>query len=47
MRWKYRNNQNEKINVDESGMTQFDPLFKWEVGYMRRTCPKNSKQNIM
>ena len=26
MRWKFRNNQEEKINVDESGMTQFDPL---------------------
>ena len=31
MRWKYRNNQEEKISVDESGMTQFDPLLKWEV----------------
>ena len=31
MRWKYRNNKEDKINVDESGMTQFDPLLKWEV----------------
>ena len=31
MRWKYRNNQEDKISVDESGMTQFDPLLKWEV----------------
>ena len=23
-------NQEEKINVDESGMTQFDPLLSWE-----------------
>ena len=30
MRWKFRNNQEEKINVDESGMTQFDPLLSWE-----------------
>ena len=28
MRWKYRNNKDEKISVDESGMTQFDPLLK-------------------
>ena len=31
MRWKYRNNKEDKISVDESGMTQFDPLLKWEV----------------
>ena len=31
MRWKYRNNKDDKISVDESGMTQFDPLLKWEV----------------
>ena len=30
MRWKFRNNQEEKISVDESGMTQFDPLLSWE-----------------
>ena len=30
MRWKFRNNQEEKINVDESGMTQFNPMLKWE-----------------
>lgn len=33
MRWKYRNNKEDKINVDESGMTQFDPLLKWEVSW--------------
>ena len=31
MRWKFRNNEKETINVDESGMTQFDPLLSWEV----------------
>ena len=30
MRWKFRNNKEEKISVDESGMTQFDPLLSWE-----------------
>lgn len=30
MRWKFRNNMEEKISVDESGMTQFDPLLSWE-----------------
>ena len=34
MRWKYRNNKEDKISVDESGMTQFDPLLKWEVTIM-------------
>ena len=34
MRWKYRNNKEEKISVDESGMTQFDPLLKWEVAIL-------------
>ena len=35
MRWKYRNNKEDRINVDESGMTQFDPLLKWEVGKLK------------
>merc|ERR1740128_503030 len=30
MRWKYRNNQEEKINIDETHMTQFDPLHTWK-----------------
>ena len=30
MRWKFRNNKEEKISLDESGMTQFDPLLSWE-----------------
>ena len=33
MRWKFRNNEKETINVDESGMTQFDPLLSWEVNF--------------
>jgi len=30
MRWKFRNNKQEKIRIDESQMTQFDPLLHWE-----------------
>ena len=31
MRWKYRNNMKEKICVDESRMTQFDPLLRQQT----------------
>ena len=30
LRWKYRNNQKEKINIDEARKTIYDPLHVWE-----------------
>ena len=30
LRWKYRNNQKEKINIDEASKTIYDPLHVWE-----------------
>ena len=30
LRWKYRNNKKEKINIDERAKTRYDPLHVWE-----------------
>ena len=30
LRWKYRNNEKDKINIDEAAKTIYDPLHVWE-----------------